>query len=149
MQLLYMAEDELQKHYDYLDSEMLKLRISPSALPNAGMGLFAKGGFTKGELVAEYYGSVLTAKQSESSNFDDEDKMVEADKEHCLISRGPASRANDIVNFRPSDYLLPCFELYKTNKQFPRIKGIIHNAKLSMEARQKVFIKATRSIEAG
>jgi hypothetical protein len=58
--------------------------------------------------------------------------MVEADKEHCLISRVPASRANDIVDFRPSDYLLPCFELFKANKQFPNINGMTHNAKLSI-----------------
>jgi hypothetical protein len=75
--------------------------------------------------------------------------MVQADQQHCLISRGPASRANDIVDFRPSEYLLPCFELYKADKLFPRIKGKTHNAKLSMERRQKVFLKATRSIEAG
>jgi hypothetical protein len=56
-----MDEDELQQHYDCPDSEMLKINIAPSALPNAGMGLFAKDGFSKGELVAEYYGSVLTA----------------------------------------------------------------------------------------
>ena len=101
-------------------------------MPNAGMGLYAKDGFSKGELVAEYYGSVLTAKQSESSNFDGEDKMVEADKEHCMISRGPASRANDVVDFQSSDYLLPCFELYKADRQFPKVKGMTHNAKLSM-----------------
>lgn len=123
--------------------------MATSILPNAGLGLFATDSFSKGELVAEYYGSVTTAKHSESSVFDSEDKMVQADQQYCLISRGPASRANDIVDFRPADYLSACFQEYRANRRLPVIKGAAHNAKLSMESRQKVFIKATRNIAAG
>jgi hypothetical protein len=71
-----MDSDELHELYDFPDSEMLKLKVAPSPLPNAGLGLFASSEFSKGELVAEYYGSIVTAKNSESSVFDSEDKMV-------------------------------------------------------------------------
>jgi hypothetical protein len=127
-----MDDDELRKHYQYPDSEMLKITVAPSPLPNAGMGLFATADLTKGEIVAEYYGAVVTDKNSESSKFDNEDKMVMADKEYCLVSRGPASRANDIVDFRPQDYLRPCFQDYRERRKFPSLKGMSHNAKLSM-----------------
>lgn len=75
--------------------------------------------------------------------------MVEVDSQYCLFSRGPASRANDIVDFRPADYLNACFEEYKTRKRFPIIRGTAHNAKLSVQSKQKVFIKATRDIAPG
>jgi hypothetical protein len=75
--------------------------------------------------------------------------MVQADQQICLISRGPASRANDTVDFRPGDCLLPCFQEYLLGRRWPRIEGAAHNAKLSMEGKQKVFLKASRSIAAG
>ena len=127
-----MDQDGLRDHYECPDSEMYKLSVAPSPLPNAGMGLFATAELSKGEIVAEYYGTVVSDKSSESSKFDNEDKMVMADKEYCLMSRGPASRANDIVDFRPEDYLRPCFQDYRERSRFPSIKGASHNAKLSM-----------------
>lgn len=51
-----------------------------------------------GEIVCEYYGSILSNKGSEDV-YDEEDKMMQIDSEYCLISRSPASRCNDIVLF--------------------------------------------------
>jgi hypothetical protein len=76
------------------------------------LGLFAASIISKGELIAEYYGSVACVEHSESSVFNKEDKMVQIDKDYCLIGRGPASRANDIINFKPTDYLSKCFQQY-------------------------------------
>lgn len=75
--------------------------------------------------------------------------MVQMNEKYCMISRGPASRANDIINFKPTDYLTNYFQQWMINRQFPTIKGFLHNAKLSMESREKVFIKATRDINPG
>lgn len=58
--------------------------------------------------------------------------MVEMDKEYCVIGRGLAAKANDIVRFNPGEYLSPCFYGYKANRQFPLIAGKTHNAKLSI-----------------
>lgn len=144
-----MMEDVLEGHYDIRDSDQYKLRVEESALPRAGLGLFASREMSKGEYICEYYGSVTTAKHSENAVFNDEDKMVQLDEEYCIISRAIASRANDIIAFNPADYLTNRFNEDLTNKQFPLLSGKNHNARLSTESKQKVFIKAKRDIRAG
>jgi hypothetical protein len=47
----------------------------------------------------EYYGSVMSTANSYDEVFNEEDKMVQIDDKFCVISRGPASRANDIVKW--------------------------------------------------
>lgn len=75
--------------------------------------------------------------------------MVQLDEEYCIISRAIASRANDIIAFNPADYLTHRFKNYLSNKQFPLLLGKNHNARLSIESKQKVFIKAKRDIRSG
>ena len=78
---------------------MLKLSVRPSTLPFSGMGLFAGRDIHKTELIAEYYGSVMRSENSMDREFASEDKMVLIDSAFSVISRGPASRANDIVRW--------------------------------------------------
>jgi hypothetical protein len=42
------SEDVLQDHYDFLDSDSLKLNAKQTLLPFKGLGLFANGEFQKG-----------------------------------------------------------------------------------------------------
>ena len=125
------------------------MRVETSTLPKAGLGLFASKELSKGEYICEYYGSVTTAKHSENAVFNDEDKMVQLDEEYCIISRAIASRANDIIAFSPTDYRTNKFKDFLSSKQFPLLSGKNHNARLSIESKQKVFIKAKRDIRAG
>ena len=55
-----MEEDVLREHYEFPDSDELKLKAGPSRISGAGMGLFTREAFSKGEKMAEYYGSILT-----------------------------------------------------------------------------------------
>ena len=96
------------------------------------MGLFATSPISKGEVVSEYYGSIVTVPDSENEVLNEEDKLVEMDKDYCVIGRGLAAKANDIVRFEPSEYLSPSFYGYKANRQFPLLRGKVHNAKLSV-----------------
>lgn len=111
--------------------------------------MFATQAISKGEVVAEYYGSIVSAGGSEDEALNEEDKLVEMDKEYCVIGRGLAARANDIVRFDPADYLSPSFAAYKASRQFPLLGGRSHNAKLSVEGKGKVWVKAVREIGAG
>ena len=65
------------------------------------MGLFVAKDIHKTELIAEYYGSVMHSENSMDKEFAFEDKMVLIDNLYSIISRGPASRANDIVKWEP------------------------------------------------
>ena len=78
---------------------MVKIDIKQSSLPFSGMGLFAKKIINNTEIIAEYHGSVLKSEHSMNREFTYEDKMVQIDSEVCVVSRGPASRANDIVRW--------------------------------------------------
>jgi hypothetical protein len=68
-------------------------------LPFSGLGLFARGSFHKSEIIAEYYGSIMRTENSMDREFYNEDKMVQIDGDYSVISRGPASRANDTVKW--------------------------------------------------
>ena len=52
--------DPLDQFYDYPDSELIKLEIKQSSLPFSGMGLFATQEFKPREIIAEYYGSIMS-----------------------------------------------------------------------------------------
>ena len=56
----------LDDFYDFKDSETFKLRVAHSSVPNGGMGLFATSPIAKGEIVSEYYGSIVTVADSEN-----------------------------------------------------------------------------------
>lgn len=45
--------------------------------------------------------------------------MVEIDKKYCVISRGPASRANDIVKWEPENYDSVLFKIFRKKGAFP------------------------------
>ena len=47
----------------------MKLEVKTTKLPFQGFGLFATREFQKGEIIAEYYGSVISSKASESDVF--------------------------------------------------------------------------------
>lgn len=57
-------EDILHPFYDYPDSDLLKLEVKQTRLPFIGLGLFAKQGFQAGEIIGEYYGSILSCLNS-------------------------------------------------------------------------------------
>lgn len=46
-----MMEDVLEGYYDIRDSDQYKLRVEESALPKAGLGLFASREMSKGEYI--------------------------------------------------------------------------------------------------
>jgi hypothetical protein len=54
----------------------LKVEVRPTLLPFDGMGLFATKDIEKGEIIAEYYGSILMNEASESTVFNQESKMM-------------------------------------------------------------------------
>lgn len=83
------------------------------------------------------------------SEFAYEDKMVQIDSEYCVISRGPASRANDIVRWEPHNYNTDLFRMLRKKQMFPTHVNYNHNAKISIDADQKAFLRATRPIGAG
>lgn len=78
-----------------------------------------------------------------------EDKMVQIDQQYSVISRGPCSRANDIVIWQPEKYKEPIYEFYRKKKYLPKHLGVSHNAKITIVSFQKAFITATRKILAG
>lgn len=106
-------EDVLQPFYQYLDSDLLKLEIKQTKLPFKGLGLFANATFSKGEIIAEYYGSILTCQQSESDAFNEEDKLLQIDDDICIIGRGPASKINDVVRFDSSSFNTGQYQKWK------------------------------------
>jgi hypothetical protein len=67
----------------------------------AGKGLFATKPIFQGEYIVEYYGAIIPEKYSFTEPFLMEDKMVYLSNKYCVISRSPASRANDIVKWDP------------------------------------------------
>jgi hypothetical protein len=113
------------------------------------MGIFATAKFNPGEIIAEYYGSIMGSDSSFDPIFNEEDKMVQIDSKYCVISRGPASRANDVVKWEPEKYNTPGYAIHKKSKKFPSQSGAKHNAKISIDSNQKAFLRATRAIEAG
>ena len=76
--------------------------------------------------------------------------MVQIDADYCVISRGPASRVNDIVKWEPERYKNDeTYNLYRKKHSFPLVAGAKHNAKITIAGKQKVFLSATRGIQPG
>ena len=113
------------------------------------MGLFATAPFVPGELILEYYGSVIDAKYSNDPPFTLEDKMVQIDEEYSVVSRGPSSRVNDIVKWEPTLPQSSLFGMFKKRRSFPIHANLHHNARLQSLASHKAFIVATRHIGVG
>lgn len=77
------------------------MEAKTSTLPFSGIGLFATKKINVNEMIAEYYGAIMKTKHCMDKEFTYEDKMVQIDSDVCVVSRGPASRANDIVRWEP------------------------------------------------
>lgn len=58
--------------------------------------------------------------------------MVEIDKEVCVISRGPASRANDIVKWEPDNYNSVLFKMLRQKSMFPTHNQYKINARIAI-----------------
>lgn len=73
--------------------------------------------------------------------------MVQIDTQYCVISRGPASRVNDIVKWEPERYKNDeIYNLYRKKNSFPFVAGVSYNAKIMIADKQKVFLSATKNI---
>ena len=118
-------EDLLNPFYDNLDSQLIKIERKQTKLPFEGQGLFAIRNIEKSEIIAEYYGSVIASEMTDKSLFDKEDKLLGIDQKHCIISRSPASLANDIVDLRK----LKSFKEIESQEELPSHKGFHRNAK--------------------
>lgn len=78
-----------------------------------------------------------------------EDKMVYINSEFCVISRGPASRANDLVIWEPHNYDSLEFKLMRNQKKFRTHPGFDRNGKISVLQKDKAFLVATDDIKPG
>lgn len=76
------------------------MEVKDTLLPFKGLGLFARKDICQGEIIGEYYGSMVSYEASESTIFNDEQKMMELLEGYCIIGRCPVSRINDIVDLR-------------------------------------------------
>lgn len=59
--------------------------------------------------------------------------MIQINGQYCVISRGPCSRANDIVKWQPEQYNTPSFEFARKRKVFLHHLGVSHNARITIK----------------
>ena len=57
-----------------------------------------------------------------------EDKMININDKYCFISRSPASRANDIIEWAPSEFCSDAYKNLRRNRQIKTIPGKKYNA---------------------
>lgn len=78
-----------------------------------------------------------------------EDKMVYLSDKYCVISRSPASRANDIVKWDPLYFWSKENENNRKQKKLPLIEGLTRNASIKLASKDKAFLMASRDINPG
>jgi hypothetical protein len=71
-----------------------------------------------------------------------EDKMVYLNHDYCVVSRGPASRANDPIVWEPEKYNTPEYKMLKSKKKFKSHPGCERNAKITLLQKDKAFLTA-------
>jgi len=86
------------------DSDYIDLEVKPSQIPGAGLGLFTKRDFNKGEILTEYKGKVISSKYSYHKVFAYENKMIKINNQYCIIGNCIGSFANDLIIFDLSQY---------------------------------------------
>lgn len=107
------------------------LFVKTSTLPGAGLGLFAKVDFKKGDIITEYKGRRRTWPQ------------VEDDVDNCYIYH------IDDDNVIDAQKNLSSFGRYANDATgLTRVSGIRNNAEY-FEEDNRVYIRATRNIAAG
>lgn len=110
----------------------IKLIIKKSTLPKAGKGLFTKSFIAAGTHIVEYKGYVTTW---------NEVKEKEADNVYIMyVNR------NHVINAEPFKNALARFA--NDAKGVGKISGLRNNA-VYATVKKRVYIKATRDIEAG
>ncbi|MFP5471346.1 MAG: SET domain-containing protein [Bacteroidia bacterium] len=115
--------------------EKYTLVVKKSQLPKAGKGLFTLENISKGELVVEYKGEIITDKEANrrAANDDAYGYMFYINKKHCIDAyytpQHKARYANDADGLG-------------------RTKNLKNNSVYEIVGK-KCFIKATKSIKAG
>jgi 3-methyladenine DNA glycosylase AlkC len=77
-----------------------------------------------------------------------EDKMVYLSEKYCVISRSPASRANDIIKWEPEHFVHPRNQHNREHKLLNLIEGLNRNASIKVVGKDKAFLMAERNIKA-
>ena len=75
--------------------------------------------------------------------------MIYVDEKYCIISRSPASRANDIVKWEPELFMTKQYEKLRKNNQIRTIEGKKRNARIAIVGKNKAFLMATKKIGKG
>ena len=75
------------------------LRIRPSGVPGAGLGLFAAAGFKRGDVIAPYEGEKLTRRRVDERYGDERGEYVLCrDSKRCIDSAATNSSAARFAN---------------------------------------------------
>jgi hypothetical protein len=119
-----------------MNHEMGDLIVKTSTIPNAGNGLFAQKAFKKGSKIAEYTGTVISAKAADkkaSATDGSADYLINLSTGKVLdvfASKCLAGIANDAEGF-------------------VKTKGFANNSEIQEDDEVRVWLVATKNIPAG
>lgn len=112
------------------------LKVKTSTIPHAGNGLFTTKLIKKGEDIAEYTGTVITAKEADAkadAKDGSGDYLITLNSKKVLDVFGSkclAGIANDAEGFQ-------------------KLKGYSNNAEIYQDSKSHVWLAATKDIPAG
>ncbi len=85
-----------------MDSDLLKLEVRQSNIPNAGNGVFTKCDIIKDEIICEYRGLIVQVRKGHKTKAEraEENKDINLDGEYVIRGNSVAAMINDCIDFK-------------------------------------------------